>query len=235
MDVVTYALCKKNGGSSILPTEIENDLYTETLGEVVEFQLTVMGQTQTFSGIEAVGMTADIANAIQDDTTTGEDPAPMKYTYRIGDVIYDDLADAQDFVPLFADDEKYYFIARIFASGEVVAIYKTALQFPPNVLCLYDPSDPKGDESYLPEYVEFDEGYSVSSDYDASAFYNALTSGNAAYVVLPNSASNIGYEYALAASFLPETEDDESYLFVALFGSDVYIYNWTGENANDET
>ena len=197
-------------GASILPAEIENDLYTETLGEVVELQITVLGQTNTYNGIEAVGMTSDIASKIYDDTTGGADPAPMKYTYRIGDVIYDDLADAQGFVPMLADDGKYYFVtdATVFdgASGEVVAIYKTALIFPPNVLCLYDPTDPKGDESYLPEYVEYDGGYWVSSDYDASGFYNALTHGNAAYAVLPQSSSNNGYEYALVGSFYPVTD-----------------------------
>ena len=156
------ALGGNGGGSSILPTEIENDLYTETLGEVVEFQVTVLGEIRTYSGIEAVGMTADILQTIYDNVNY---PSPMLYTYRIGDVIYDDLTDAQGFVPMLADDGKYYFMtdASVFdgASGEVVAVYKTALIFPPNVLCLYDPADPKGDESYLPEYVEYDDGYWV--------------------------------------------------------------------------
>lgn len=229
-----------SGGGSILPTEIKNDLYTETLGEVVEFQTTIIGTTITLNGIEAVGMTADIASEIQDDTTAGKDPAPMKYTYRIGDVIYDNSDDASQFVPVLADDGKYYFTIEgtVFygASGEVVAIYKTALQFPSNVLCLYDPTDPKGDESYLPEYAEYDDGYWVSSDYDASGFYNALLHGNAAYAVIPNSESNNGYSYVLAGSFYPDTDDDdESYLVVSLFNTgDAYIYNWTGANADEE-
>lgn len=229
-------------GASILPTEIENDLYTETLGEVVECQITILGQTQTFSGIEAVGMTSDIASEIRDNTTTGADPAPMKYTYRIGDVIYDNSSDAGHFIPTLADDGKYYFRAgddTVFygASGEVVAIYKTSLIFPPNVLCLYDPADPKGDESYLPEYAEYDDGvFVVSSDYDASAFYNALTNGYAVYAVFHNFDSNNGYEYMLTGSFYPFIDDDdENCLVVSLFGGDdVYIYNWTGANDNDD-
>ena len=231
------------GGGSILPTEIENDLYTETLGEEVEFQQTlpIIG-TKTFWGIEAVGMTSDIASEIQDDTTVTSDPAPMKYTYRIGDNVAQDSSIASQFTPQLADDGKYYFFTgnedlsstSIFhgQSGEVVAIYKTALQFPSNVLCLYDPTDPKGDESYLPEYVEYDEGFWVSSDYDASGFYNALTHGNAAYAVLPNSGSNNGYGYVLAGAFYLSTDnDDESYLAVSLYGAiDAYIYNWTGSS-----
>lgn len=227
-----------SGGGSIIPTEIENDLYTETLGEVVEFQVTVFGQTNTYNGIEAVGMTSDIASEIQNDTTVGADPAPMKYTYRIGDVIYDSSEDAQYFIPTLSDDGKYYFIVDDSpfdgASGEVVAIYKVALQFPPNVLCLYDSTDPKGDESYLPEYVEYDGGYWVSSDYDASGFYNELAHGNAAYAVLPNSDSNNGYVCELAGSFYTFTDGDESCLNVSFWDATAYIYNWTGANANDE-
>ena len=240
LTVVDGAWQPASGGSSILPTEIENDLYTETLGDVVEYQITILGQTNTYNGIEAVGMTSDIASKIYDDTTGGEDPAPMKYTYRIGDVIYDNSEYANQFVPVLADDGKYYFTTdtTVFdgASGEVVAIYKIALIFPPNVLCLFDSTDPKGDESYLPEYVEFDTGYFVSSDYDASAFYNALTHGNAAYAVLPYSKSNNGYIYEVAGSFYLSTDnDDESYLAVSFFSApDAYIYNWTGANANDE-
>ena len=234
-----WSAVQGGSGTSILPVEIENDLYTETLGEVVEFTLTVGTTIATFNGIEAVGMTADISDTILEDTLDAGGGAPMKYSYRIGDVIYDDLADAQGFVPMLADDGKYYFVtdATVFdgASGEVVAIYKVALQFPPNVLCLFDPTDPKGDESYLPEYVEYDDGYYVSSDYDASAFYNAITSGNAAYAALPQPNSDNGYEYVLAGSFYLSTDnDDESCLLVSLFSADAYIYNWTGANANDE-
>lgn len=219
-------------GTSILPVETETDLYTETLGEVVEFQVTFMGTTVTHSGIEAVGMTADIEQTISADVNY---PSPMLYTYRVGDVIYDNSSDADWFVPVLADDGKYYFGSDAGqnspfdgASGEVVAIYKTALQFPPNVLCLYDPTDPKGDESYLPEYVEYDDGYWVSADYDASAFYDALTHGNAAYAVIYNGESNNGYEYMIAGAFHPETDGDESYLSVSLWNANAYIYNWTG-------
>lgn len=233
-----WSAVQGGSGTSILPVEIENDLYTETLGEVVEFQTSIMGATMKWNGIEAVGMTADIASEIADDTTSGEEPAPMKYTYRIGDNIIQDAMSASMFIPILADDGKYYFVAEntVFsgASGEVAAVYKTALQFPPNVLCLYDPTDPKGDESYLPEYAEYDDGYWVYEDYDASAFYNTLTNGNVAYAVLPLSDSNNGYEYALVGSFYPLTDGEENYLSVSTWDAPVFIYNYQGASSESE-
>lgn len=239
LTVVDGAWAAASGGS-ILPTEIENDLYTETLGEEVEVQVTapIIG-TVTRWGIEAVGMTAELFSVIDNDANIEH-----KYIYSLGDVIVTDADIITDFVPALADDGKYYFLTgnedlsatSIFhgQSGKQVKIYSTSIQFPSNVLCLYDPTDPKGDESYLPEYAEYDDGYWVSSDYDASGFYNALTHGNAAYAVLYNADSNNGYEYQIVVSFFPRSDGDESYLEVALLNTNAYIYNWAGANANDE-
>lgn len=212
LEVVNGEWSKSPDQIPITGREVENTLYTETLGEMVEFEQTspILG-TLTFLGIEAVGMTADICSEIYDDTTYVEDPPPMKYTYRIGETVAPDYSVAEQFNPMLGDDGKYYFAAEgeggqshsVFygASGEIVKIYKTSLEFPDNVINMYDPDDPHGDETYYPSYASYDETHGVVIDetFDGSALYKRLIFGQPIWVRYCNVEYDVTY-------FRPQTE-----------------------------
>lgn len=211
LEVVNGEWSKSPDQIPITGREVENTLYTETLGEMVEFDFTLpfVGTTQTALGIEAVGMTADIAETIDGDASAY--PAPMRYTYSIGDYVAQNSSDASEFSPVIGDDGKYYFVAEnpdgskrtVFygASGSVVKIYKTALEFPDNVINMYDPDDPHGDETYYPSYASYDETYGVVIDetFDGSALYKRLIFGQPIWVRYCNVEDDVTY-------FRPQTE-----------------------------
>lgn len=196
MDLITYALCKK--GSNI-PLRGKEQLNVITRGTLVYAEHTLPNAIDPDSPFTVHGYSLT-TNEYEDETTlllsvVGAEDGEVTVGNQLA---YD--TDGVLFLILDSDslDGKEY----ILASG------KTTI-YPDNILNLYDPNDPHGDQSYFPDYVEYDETlevYEISADYDASAFYKAISDGkcgmvcvnNVRYTIAQYSFEDVGEEIALA-------------------------------------
>lgn len=196
MDLITYALCKK--GSSI-PLRGKEQFDVITNGTLVYAEHLVHNDIDPDSPFTINGYSLT-TNEYEDGTTLlisvvgvedGEVTVGTQLSYDTDGVLF-----------LVLDDDGLDGKEYILASG------KTTI-YPDNVLNLYDPNDPHGDETFYPDYVVYNESldcYTLSEDYDASAFYKAISDGkcgmvcvnNVRYTIAQYSFEEVGEGIALA-------------------------------------
>ena len=145
-------------------------LYETVLGDMVEFEYTLVGKTNTAKGYLLADY--DVTPNIETDVIyLGDDECT--YIGQKGDdnKVYLDVTHAVTEDPTF--DIK----------GEIFKIIRTVTEviYPPNLLNLYDPDDPHGDGSHLPEYATYDGDITLSNDFDASPIYARLCRGQSVY------------------------------------------------------
>lgn len=112
-------------------------------------------------------------------------------------------------------------------SGETV--------YPPNVLNLYDPDDPHGDTSYMPEYATYNGGeITLSNDFDASPYYDRLKRGMPVWIRMPyESYGTVVPEYIQ----IIEWHLTDDYAGLGMGTREYYIYteNYRPETETEET